>query len=185
MPNQELSIVDDAGQPVGPDTIGELVVRGAHVMSGYWNMPEETARKLRPGRLPGERVLFTGDLFRQDREGYFYFVARQDDIIKSRGEKVSPREVENALYAHPGVLEAAVVGLPDRVLGEAVKAVVVLKPGVELTARDIQRHCAGRLEDFMVPSVVEFREELPKNERGKIVKRELVAVAGVRGDRDS
>lgn len=175
MPNQELMIVDTDGRPVGPGVVGELVVRGAHVMAGYWERPEETARSLRPGRLPGERVLFTGDLFRCDEEGYFYFVARQDDIIKSRGEKVSPREVENVLYTIPGVLEAVVVGVPDPLLGQAVKAYVVLAPGVTLDAHEVKRRCAMRLEDFMVPTAVEFLSELPKNERGKIAKRELVS----------
>lgn len=175
MPNQELWLVADDGAVVGADTVGELVVRGPHVMAGYWNLPEETERKLRPGKMPGERVLHTGDLFRRDRDGYYYFVSRRDDIIKSRGEKVSPREVENALYTMEGVLEAAVVGVPDPLLGQAVKAVIVTRPGVQLEARDVQRHCASQLEDYMVPSQVEFRDELPKNERGKIIRRELSA----------
>lgn len=175
MPNQELWLVADDGSVAGPDTVGELVVRGPHVMAGYWNLPEETERKLRPGRLLGERVLHTGDLFRRDRDGYYYFVSRRDDIIKSRGEKVSPREVENALYMMEGVLEAAVVGVSDPLLGQAVKAVIVTRPGVRLEARDVQRHCASQLEDYMVPSQVEFRDELPKNERGKIIRRELSA----------
>jgi long-chain acyl-CoA synthetase len=176
IPNQELLIVDESGSPVDANTVGELVVRGSHVMAGYWDRPDDTARKLRPGRYPGERMLFTGDLFRRDDDGYYYFVARQDDIIKSRGEKVSPREVENVIYTLPGVLEAAVVGVPDAMLGEAVKAFVVQAPGASLEARDVQRICAQHLEDYMVPSAVEFRDELPKNDRGKIVKRELVAV---------
>jgi acyl-CoA synthetase (AMP-forming)/AMP-acid ligase II len=179
MPNQELWLVAEDGSIAGPNTVGELVVRGAHVMAGYWDLPQETERKLRPGRLPGERVLYTGDLFRRDEAGYYYFVARQDDIIKSRGEKVSPREVENALYALEGVLDAAVVGVPHPLLGQAVKAVIVVKAGCSLEARDVQRHCAANLEDFMVPSIVEFRDELPKNERGKVLKRELTAPASV------
>ena len=177
MPNQELMIVDESGREVGPNVVGELVVRGSHVMAGYWERPEETARKLRPGKLEGERVLYTGDLFRRDEEGYYYFVARQDDIIKSRGEKVSPREVENVLYTLPEVLEAVVAGVPDARLGQAVKAYVVLKPGATLDERDIRRHCAALLEDYMVPSAVEFLKELPKNERGKVAKRELVATS--------
>lgn len=175
MPNQELWIVAEDGSIAGPEVVGELVVRGPHVMAGYWDLPDETARKLRPGRLPGERVLYTGDLFRRDAAGYYYFVARQDDIIKSRGEKVSPREVENVLYAIDGVLDAAVVGVPHPLLGQAVKAVIVAKPGCRLDAKDVQRWCAANLEDFMVPSIVEFRDDLPKNERGKIMKRELTA----------
>ncbi len=174
MPNQEIWIADEAGAPVGANVVGELVVRGAHVMNGYWNRPDETARKLRPGPVAGERVLHTGDLFRRDEAGFYYFVARQDDIIKSRGEKVSPREVENALYKLPEVLEAVVAGAPDPLLGEAVKAYVVVKPGATLNERQVKRHCAMLLEEYMVPAAVEFRSELPKNERGKIVKRELL-----------
>jgi amino acid adenylation domain-containing protein len=177
MPNQELMIVNESGAEVGPNVVGELVVRGAHVMTGYWERPEETAKKLRPGRLEGERVLYTGDLFRRDEEGYYYFVARQDDIIKSRGEKVSPREVENVIYTLPEVLEAVVAGVPDARLGQAVKAYVVLKPGAVLDVRDVKHHCAASLEDYMVPSFVEFLSELPKNERGKVAKRELVATS--------
>ena len=174
IPNQEMWIADEAGVPVGPDVVGELVIRGPHVMAGYWQRPDETERKLRAGRLPGERVLHTGDLFRRDEAGYYYFVARQDDIIKSRGEKVSPREVENALYKMPEVLEAAVAGVPDALLGESIKAYVVVKPGATLNERQVKRHCAMLLEEYMVPAAVEFRSELPKNERGKIVKRELL-----------
>ena len=183
MPNQEVFVLDEAGRPVPPGTPGELVVRGSHVMRGYWKLPEETRAKLRPGRFPGERVLHTGDLFRTDAEGYLYFVSRQDDIIKSKGEKVSPREVEDALFALPEVQEAAVVGVADPVIGQAVKAVLVLREGAALSAREVQRHCAQRLEDFMVPSIVEFREELPKTTTGKILKRELALPAGSRETR--
>jgi long-chain acyl-CoA synthetase len=173
MPNQELQILSAEGQPVGTNEVGELVVRGSHVMRGYWRMPVETAATLRPGRFPGEYVHHTGDLFRQDEEGYLYFVARGDDIIKSKGEKVSPREVENALYRLDGVAEAAVVGVPHPVFGQAVKAVVVLRSDVRLEARDVQRHCASCLEDFMVPAVVEFASSLPKSDNGKILKASL------------
>lgn len=128
---------------------------------------------LRLGPLPGERVLYTGDLFRMDDEGYLYFVGRKDDIIKSRGEKVSPKEVENVLYSHPDVAEAAVIGVHDEILGQAIKAIVTLKAGVRLTDKDVLRHCATRLEDFMVPKFVEFRQSLPKTTSGKIDKREL------------
>ncbi|MET0556856.1 MAG: AMP-binding protein [Vicinamibacteria bacterium] len=183
MPNQDVFVLDEAGQPVPPDTPGELVVRGSHVMRGYWKLPEQTEAKLRPGRFPGERVLHTGDLFRRDAEGYLYFVSRQDDIIKSKGEKVSPREVEDALFALADVQEAAVVGVADPVTGQAVKAVLVLREGAVLSAREVQRHCAQRLEDFMVPSIVEFREELPKTTTGKILKRELALPAGSRETR--
>jgi acyl-CoA synthetase (AMP-forming)/AMP-acid ligase II len=173
IPNTELWIVDDQGQKVGPNVVGELVIRGATVMKGYWEKPEQTAKKLRPGPLPGEQVLHTGDLCRLDDEGYLYFVGRMDDIIKSRGEKVAPKEVEGAIYNIQGVKECAVVGVPDPILGEAVKAFVVLEQGATLTEKDILRECQGRLENFMVPKHVAFLAELPKTTTGKIKKTGL------------
>jgi long-chain acyl-CoA synthetase len=179
MPNEEVYIVDDRGTRVGPGIVGELVVRGANVMKGYWELPDETSKVLKPGPLPGEMVLHTGDLFRTDDEGYLYFVGRKDDIIKTRGEKVSPREVEEVLHRLDGVAEAAVVGIPHEVLGQAIKAVLRLRPRVELTRHDVLRHCSAHLEDFMVPQVVEFRDVMPQTTTGKVSKRELNAPAGV------
>ena len=158
IPNTEAFVVDDEGKRVGPEVVGELVIRGPHVMKGYWQDEAATARALRPGPLPGEKVLHTGDLFRTDADGFLYFVGRKDDIIKSRGEKVSPKEVENVLYALPGIREAAVVGVPDPILGMAIKAVVALEQDASLTRDDVIRHCARHLEDFMVPKSVEFRD---------------------------
>jgi acyl-coenzyme A synthetase/AMP-(fatty) acid ligase len=122
---------------------------------------------LRPGRNPWERVLFTGDLFYADAEGFLYFVGRKDDIIKTRGEKVAPKEVEAVLYAMPGIAEAVVVGVPDPLLGQAISALVVASDPA-LTEGDIIRHCARRLEDFMVPRTVQFRTSLPKTDTGKV-----------------
>jgi long-chain acyl-CoA synthetase len=173
IPNTEVWVVDEEGNRVGPGVVGELVVRGAHVMQGYWEKPEETAKVYRPGRYPAERIMYTGDLFKTDEEGFLYFVGRKDDIIKSRGEKVAPKEVENVLYALDGVVEAAVIGVPDPILGQAIKALVVTAEGVTLTERDVLRHCATHLEDFMVPKVVEFRDSLPKTSSGKIKKTNL------------
>jgi amino acid adenylation domain-containing protein len=175
MPNEEVYIVDDEGRRVGSGVVGELVIRGANVMKGYWELPEETAKRLKPGPLPGEFVLYSGDLFRSDEEGYLYFVGRRDDIIKSRGEKVSPKEVENVLFSHPAVLEAAVVGVPDAVLGEKIKAIVTLKAGMHASDRELLRFCAGRLEDFMVPQIIEVRDALPKTLTGKIDKGRIKA----------
>jgi len=177
MPNEEVWIVDEQGCRVGPGVVGQLVVRGANVMKGYWGLAEETEQVLRPGPLPGEKVLYTGDLFRMDEEGYLYFVGRQDDIIKSRGEKVAPKEVENVLYSHADIAEAAVIGVPDKILGEAVKAVVTLKEGRRPTEQELLRHCANHLEDFMVPQSIEFRDALPKSSNGKIKKEELLCGA--------
>ena len=173
IPGTEVWIEDEAGRRLGHGEVGELVVRGSHVMQGYWNNPEATARCYRPGRYPAERLLYTGDLFRMDEEGFLYFVSRKDDIIKSRGEKVAPKEIESVLYRLPEVLEAAVVGVPDPVLGQAIKAFVVRSNGTHLTAKDVLRHCAQHLEDFMMPKHVEFRDSLPKTSSGKIKKTEL------------
>jgi len=168
IPNTEVWIEGEDGQPVGPNAVGELVVRGSHVARGYWGEPEETAKVFRPGRLPGEVVLHTGDLFWADQQGFLYFVARKDDMIKSRGEKVSPREVEDVLYRLDGVAEAAVVGVPDPVLGQAIKACIVLQEGRALSEQAVIAHCRRFLESFMVPSIVTFCAELPKTESGKV-----------------
>jgi amino acid adenylation domain-containing protein len=173
MPNEEVWLVNDAGQRLPNGSTGELVIRGSHVMRGYWNKPAETAERLRPGPLAGEMVLHSGDVFRTDAEGWLYFVGRKDDIIKSRGEKVSPREVENILHELPGVLEVAVVGVDDTLLGQAVKAFVVLAPGRAYSERDIIKHCHARLENFMVPKSVEFAASLPRTDTGKIRKTGL------------
>ena len=175
IPNTEAYIVDEQGNRVGPGVVGELVIRGGHVMKGYWEDPAATERVLRPGPVPGEKVLHTGDLFRVDDDGFLYFVARKDDIIKTRGEKVSPKEVENVLYGFPGVQEAAVVGVPDRILGMALKAFVVIDPILGVTERQLIAHCARHLEDFMVPKSVEFRADLPKTDTGKIRRSEVQA----------
>jgi long-chain acyl-CoA synthetase len=168
MPNCEVSIVDGQGAPVGPNTAGELVVRGSNVMVGYWDLPEETDRYLRPGRYPGERVLYTGDLFTMDEEGFLYFVGRKDDMINCGGSKISPREVENVLYTIRGVREAFVTGTPNEILGQTVLAMVVPDDGVVLTEQDVILHCTRHLEDFKVPKQVEIRSTLPKSENGKI-----------------
>ncbi|MBP1887962.1 class I adenylate-forming enzyme family protein [Sinorhizobium mexicanum] len=170
IPNTEAFVVDDEGNRVPPGVPGELVIRGPHVMQGYWRNDAATERMLRPGPNPWERVLYTGDLFRTDEEGFLYFVGRKDDIIKTRGEKVAPKEVETVLHAHPGIAEAVVIGVPDPVLGAAIGALVVLSDPA-LTEKDVIRHCARHLEDFMVPKIVEFRTELPKTDTGKVSRR--------------
>ena len=173
IPGTEAYVVDESGERAGPGVVGQLVIRGAHVMKGYWEDEEATRRALRPGPYPWENVLYTGDLFKADAEGFLYFVGRMDDIIKTRGEKVSPREVENCLYELAGIREAAVISVPDAILGNAIKAVVAVDPDSGLTERDVIRHCAARLEEFMVPKHVEFRAQLPKSENGKISRRQI------------
>lgn len=171
IPGTRVWLEDESGNRLGPGEVGELVIQGRHVMQGYWENPEATAARYREGE-GGERICYSGDLFRMDEEGYFYFVSRKDDMIKSRGEKVAPKEVESVLYAIPGVAEVAVIGVPDPVLGEAIKAIIVNR-GAELSEREVIQHCRAHLEDFMVPQTVEFREELPKTSSGKIKKTGL------------
>jgi len=174
IPNTETYLVDENGRRVTePGRIGELVVRGPHVMQGYWNLPEETARRLRPGDLPWEKHLHTGDLFKMDEEGFLYFVARKDDLIKTAGELVSPKEVEDALCEFENVLEAAVVGKPDEVLGQAIYAFVVLNEPGRTGEPEIIRHCAARLENYKVPRSVRILTAMPKTPTGKIAKKEL------------
>ena len=173
MPNEEVWLIDEAGRRLPNGSVGELVIRGSNVMRGYWDKPEQTAKRLRPGPIAGELILHSGDIFRTDSEGYLYFVSRTDDIIKSRGEKVSPREVEDVLYGLDGVVEAAVIGVPDELLGEAVKAFVSLRPDVNYTERDVIRYCLSKLESFMAPKHVEFVSALPKTDTGKIRKTGL------------
>jgi len=173
IPNTEMWIVDEDGNRVVAGTIGQLVIRGATVMKGYWEKPEATAKKLKPGPLPGEQVLYTGDHCKMDEEGYLYFVGRMDDVIKSRGEKVAPKEVENVLMNIPGVREAAVIGVPDEILGQAIKAFVVLEEGVALSEKQLQKECQSRLENFMVPKYIVTVPGLPKTDTGKIKKTGL------------
>ena len=173
IPNTELWLVDENDRRVGPGVTGQLVIRGATVMRGYWEKPEETAQRLRPGPLPGEQVLYTGDLCRLDEDGYLYFVARMDDVIKSRGEKVAPREVENALAEIEGVREAAVIGVPDEILGAAVQAFVAPRKGARLVEGELLKECRRRLEPFMVPKSIAILESLPRTGNGKIDKAAL------------
>jgi long-chain acyl-CoA synthetase len=173
IPGTEVYLLDADGKPVGPGQRGILHVRGPHVMRGYWNQPEQSAEMLRDGPFPGETVLCTGDWFHMDEEGFLYFDGRSDDIIKTRGEKVSPVEVENALYSIPGVEEAAVIGVADELLGQAVRAYVVPAAGATLDERRIRKELTDRLENFMVPRDIILAGSLPKSDNGKISKKDL------------
>lgn len=173
IPNEEVFVLDENGSEVAPGEVGELYVRGANVMLGYWQRPEATARTYLPGPLPGERILRSFDLFRRDEEGFLYFVSRTDDIIKSRGQKVSPKEIETTIYQIEGVAEVAIIGVEHEVWGEAIQAHVVLKDGKDISEEMIMRHCRGHLEDFMIPQSIVFHSELPKNASGKINYKSL------------
>jgi long-chain acyl-CoA synthetase len=168
-PDLDARIVDiETGtRTLRPGEPGELVVRGPQVMKGYWNKPDETDRALRDGWL------HTGDIAISDEEGYFFIVDRIKDMIKTVGENVYPREVEEVLYAHPKVKEAVVVGIPQEFMGEEIKAYLVLKEGMIATAEEIIDYCKEQLSKFKVPKEVEFRKELPKTLVGKVLRRVL------------
>jgi len=172
IPGTEAWLVDENGNRLPPGSTGELVVRGRHVMRGYWESPELTAKRYRLDPATGDRLCYTNDLFRTDAEGFFYFVSRKDDVIKSRGEKVAPKEVEGIIHGITSVREVAVIGVADPVLGQAIKAFVVTSDKA-LTDKAVIAHCKANLEDYMVPKFVEFRDELPKTSTGKIKKTDL------------
>jgi amino acid adenylation domain-containing protein len=173
MPNCEVFIVDEDGEPVRTGDVGELVVRGTNVMQGYWNAPKQTAKTFRPALGFSENLLFTGDFFKQDSEGFLYFMGRNDDMIKSRGERISAKEVERVVSQVDGVNECAVVGVDDEILGQAIKAYVSVVPGREKNKNHIMQYCAKNLEPYSVPKYVQFMEELPKTPHGKIDKKIL------------
>ncbi len=175
LPDVECKIIslDDGETEMPLGEIGELVIHGPQVMKGYHNMPTETTNSLR--KLKDDKVwLFTGDIVRMDEDGYFYIVDRKKELIKPGGYQVWPREVEEAIAAHPKVLEAGVAGIPDPYRGETVKAWIVLKPGETASADEIKAFCKERLAAYKVPTHYEFRSELPKTTVGKILRRELV-----------
>ncbi|GAA0448123.1 MAG: fatty acid--CoA ligase family protein [Bacillota bacterium] len=162
----ENKVVDEFGEEVQVGEVGELVVRGPNVMLGYYKMPEESAIALKDGWL------YTGDMARMDDEGYFYIVDRKKDMILVGGYNVYPREVEEVLYAHPGVSEVAVIGVPDSQTGEAVCSFVVVNDS-SITEDELLEYCATYLVKYKIPSTVEFLEELPKNTTGKILRKNL------------
>ncbi len=165
----DLRVVDKNGRDVPWDgkTVGEIIVRGDNVMKGYWKLPNETAESIRDG------YFYTGDLAHVDPEGYLFIVDRAKDIIITCGENIASVEIENVIYAHPEVLECAVIAVPDRVMGEVAKAMVVLKSGASVSERELIVFCRKNLARFKVPRYVKFVSELPKSGSGKILKQEL------------
>ncbi|WP_062305382.1 long-chain-fatty-acid--CoA ligase [Alicyclobacillus sendaiensis] len=170
-PDTDAQVVDPDGNPLPVGEIGELAVRGPQVMKGYWNRPDETASVLRNGWL------FTGDLAKMDEDGYFYIVDRKKDIIIAGGYNIYPREVEEVLYEHPAVAEAAVVGVEDPYRGQTVKAFIQLKPGMHVTEQELDEWCRANLAAYKVPRAYEFRDSLPKSAVGKILRRALTEEA--------
>lgn len=171
LPDVEVRIVDvETGEGrLAPGEIGEILLRAPQIMQGYWNKPEETAHMLRDGWL------YTGDIGYQDEDGYVFIVDRKKDLIKPSGFQVWPRDVEEVLATHPAVAEVCVGGVPDAHTVEAVKAWVVLQPGQQLNESELREYCRGKLAAYKVPKSIEFRENLPKSNVGKILRRELIA----------
>ena len=168
VPGIEIKIMNDEGVEVAVGEEGELAVHGDNVMLGYWNQPDEESQVLRNG------LLFTGDLARKDKDGYYYIVGRKKEIIKAGGNRVSAKEVEECLLANSKVAEATVFGVQDDILGEAIKAVIVLKTGMESDKKEIQTYCRAKLADYKIPKHVEFMEALPKYKSGKVNKLQLI-----------
>jgi len=179
VPDTDARIMDlETGTHVlPPGEIGELVIRGPQVMAGYWNRPDETALTLRDGWL------YTGDVARMDADGFFFVVDRKKEMLITGGFNVYPREVEDVLYAHPAVLEAALIGIRDLHRGEVGKAFVVLRPGARATADELIAYCREHMAPFKVPATVVFRETLPKSMIGKVLRRVLAGEerAGIGG----
>ena len=165
--NVEARVVDEEGKDVSPGEVGELLIKGDCVMKGYWKLPEVTAEALRGG------YLYTGDLATVDEEGYIYIVGRKKEVITSGGKSIYPTEVEEVLYHHPSILEAAVVGVPDPELGEAVKAVVALRDGKEISQEELIGFCRQNLADYAVPRSIDFINKLPRTSTGKVMRKIL------------
>jgi long-chain acyl-CoA synthetase len=166
-PEVQLKILDEEDRELPSPEVGEIVYKVPSVMKGYYKEPELTAQTVKDGWL------YSGDLGYVDNDGYVYIVDRKKDIIIRGGENISSMEVEEVLHQHPAVLEASAIGAPDPVLGEKVLAVVVTKPGQDLSEEELLAFCAKHLEKFKVPAQVEFVDELPRNPGGKVLKREL------------
>lgn len=173
MPNVEAFIVDESGNTVGPNIEGELVVRGPNVMHGYWNNREETAKRLKPVYGSSENVLFTNDIFTLDEDGHFHFVRRNSELLKVKGQAISPKEIENVIAHYPTVKEVVVIGIPDEKFGQKIKAIITASDIDTLNEKDIVHYCSQHLESTSIPQIIEFRRTLPRTENGKISKKLL------------
>jgi acyl-CoA synthetase (AMP-forming)/AMP-acid ligase II len=166
-PGIEIRIIDERGAPLGVGAVGEIVIKSQVIMKGYWNKPEATAKAI------VDDWFHTGDAGYFDDEGYLYIHDRLKDMIVSGGENIYPAEVENAVFGHPAVADVAVIGVPDEKWGETVKAVVVLKPGTQVSAQELIEYARSRIAGYKIPRSVDFIAALPRNPSGKILRREL------------
>jgi long-chain acyl-CoA synthetase len=164
LPTVDAKIVDDEGYEVPTETIGEIVFKGTKIFKGYWKKPEATSATIVDGWV------HTGDIGKIDDEGFIYILDRKKDMINRGGEKIYSLEVENVVSGYPKVLEVAVVGVPDKFLGEAVKVAIVLRPGQTADEEEIRKFCSEHLADYKVPTYVEFLDSLPRNPAGKVIK---------------
>lgn len=171
MPNEEVFIVGKDGNELQANEVGELVIRGSNVMQGYWNDPVMTASVFRKGGYRVETLLYSGDLFKKDDDGYLYFVARKDDMIKTKGERVSPKEIEIILHEMDGISDVAVFGIPDHVFGQVIVASIVRKKGMLISEQQVKKYCTQNLESFMAPKFIEFIDHFPISASGKIDKK--------------
>lgn len=172
IPGTEMWVVDENGNNIGINKVGEIVVRGPTVMKGYWNKPTETSKKLKPGKLLGEYLLFTGDFGMVDSEGYFYFQDRMDEVIKSRGMKVSPKEIETIVIQHPDIFEVAAVGVEHSVYGQAI-VLFIASQNQKLKDVEVYDFCKEKLQAYQMPIDIIINFALPKTTNGKLNKRNL------------
>jgi acyl-CoA ligase (AMP-forming) (exosortase A-associated) len=174
IPDTEILVLNEKNQLCNPGEVGELVHRGPTVSMGYWGRPEDTKKALRPNPLlppelgDCERVCYSGDLVKMDEDGFLYYVGRRDTMIKSSGYRISPTEVEEAIFQSGQVRQAAVIGIPDEALGQTVKAFVVARDGVAIDPDELIAYCGGKMPRYMVPKAVEVLPELPKTTSGKV-----------------
>ena len=162
IPGVQLVILDENRRPVSSNTTGEIYARGKNIMLGYWNDPEATEQVLRDGWLK------TGDLAYKDEDGYFYIVGRSSEMIKSGAHRISPKDIEEVILELEGVEEAAVVGIPDDLLGQVIKAVIVKSPGSDIDKMQLMRHCKTNLANYKMPKQIEFADEIPRTASGKV-----------------
>jgi len=169
----DIKLIDNDGEEAPPGEVGEIIIRSDYIMKGYLNRPEATKEVLRDGWF------YTGDLARADEDGYLYIIDRKKDMIVKAGFSIYPVEIERLLLSHPSIAEVAVIGVPDQVHGEEIKACIVLREGAELTLAELADYCRERMARYKCPRYVQFYKQLPKNPSGRILKKKLRQISGL------